>query len=199
MVLPPGGSATWSVAMTELLSALLAMPDPRRVRVWREGMTDWAEAGSVPEVASKLPPAGPSVPSASGTAPAVTVQAAEAVAKLYRRLVLLVGLQLLIGCLIRTPEATGPSEIATVLALIGLVGAVVVLALLITTAYRLMSLLGADGPALWAIAMFVPCINVFVLLAISSRAQEWCKRYGIKVGFFGPTQESLEELRRKGT
>jgi hypothetical protein len=146
----------------------------------------------------KLPPDGASVPERSGTGPAVPIQDAEAVAKLYRRLVLLVGSQLVIGCLIRLPEATGPSEVATLFALVGLIVALVVLASLITTAYRLMKLLGAGSPTLWAIAMFIPCINVLVLLAISSRAQEWCKKYGIKVGFFGPTQESLDELRRRG-
>ena len=50
-------------------------------------------------------------------------------------------------------------------------------------------------PVLWAIAMFLPCINVISLLVLSAKAQAWCKQHGVKVGFFGPTKESIEELR----
>jgi hypothetical protein len=46
--------------------------------------------------------------------------------------------------------------------------------------------------------MFLPCINIIGLLVLSSKAQAWCRQYGIKVGFFGPTKESIEELRRRG-
>jgi hypothetical protein len=45
--------------------------------------------------------------------------------------------------------------------------------------------------------MFLPCINILTLLVLSSKAQSWCRRYGIRVGFLGPTKESIEELRRR--
>jgi hypothetical protein len=45
--------------------------------------------------------------------------------------------------------------------------------------------------------MFLPCINILVLLVLSSKAQAWCQRYGLRVGFLGPTKESIEELRRR--
>jgi hypothetical protein len=45
--------------------------------------------------------------------------------------------------------------------------------------------------------MFLPCVSIIVLLVLSSKAQSWCKRYGVKVGLLGPTQESIEELRRR--
>ena len=54
------------------------------------------------------------------------------------------------------------------------------------TAYQLMKGLDSKVPALWAVGMFVPLINILVLLSISSKAQAWCKERGIPVGFFGP-------------
>ncbi len=32
---------------------------------------------------------------------------------------------------------------------------------------------------------------------LSSKAQAWCKQYGLKVGLLGPTTESIEDLRRR--
>jgi hypothetical protein len=73
----------------------------------------------------------------------------------------------------------------------------VVLVAIAVTAYQLTLLMVEGSPVLWAIAMFLPCLNVLMLLVLSSKAQDWCRRYGVKVGFLGPTQESIEELRRK--
>jgi len=50
-------------------------------------------------------------------------------------------------------------------------------------------------PALWAVAMCVPCANLIVLLLLNSRATAWCRERGIEVGLFGPTRQSLERLR----
>jgi hypothetical protein len=74
----------------------------------------------------------------------------------------------------------------------------VLLVVIAVTAYKLTRHLGEGLPVLWAIAMFLPCINIIGLLVLSSKAQAWCRQYGIKVGFFGPTKESIEELRRRG-
>lgn len=65
------------------------------------------------------------------------------------------------------------------------------------TAYKLTSLLDAGVPILWALAMFIPCVNLITLMVLSSKAQIWCQRYGIQVGLLGPTKESIEDLRRR--
>jgi hypothetical protein len=41
-----------------LVSALVLAPDPRTIKVWREGMPGWEDAGSVAELSAKLPPPG---------------------------------------------------------------------------------------------------------------------------------------------
>jgi hypothetical protein len=129
---------------------------------------------------------------------------AEAIAKLYRRLVLLVGIQLLAGFVARSLAvmAAAASETATTL-ILGLFVILVGLAwfvaslLIVVAAYRLAGRLKAGVPILWALAMFIPCVNIITLLVLSSIAQSWCRRHGIKVGFFGPTKESIEEIRRR--
>jgi hypothetical protein len=128
---------------------------------------------------------------------AVPLDAAEAIAKLYRRLVLLVGLQLLLGVFAQTLPAMGSSMVAGLLSIVVLVGLLCILAMLAVTAYKLTEHLGTGLPILWAIAMFLPCINIITLLVLSSKAQTWCRQYGIKVGFLGPTPESIEEVRRR--
>ncbi len=133
---------------------------------------------------------------AKSTAGLALVENAEAIARLYRRLVLLVGVQLLVGffrvqLLMAMPAA---EVLVAVIVLLVVLGAAVALAL---TAYNLTDHLGTGMPVLWAIAMFLPCINVISLLVLSAKAQAWCKQHGVKVGFFGPTKESIEELRRR--
>jgi uncharacterized membrane protein YqjE len=145
-------------------------------------MAEGQEEGSVPEIREPLPPQ----PSRLAV-----VEDAETMARLYRRLVLLVGLQILLGVLqmplilMRAPAALFP-----------LVALGVLLANSVT-AYQLTRSMGSRVSLAWAIAMFVPCVNMIVLLVLSSKAQSWCKRYGIKVGLLGPTRESIEELRRR--
>lgn len=183
------------IAVDELVRALLTHPRPWDVPVWREGMSDWQYAGSVPEVRENLPPR-PPVQSGneSGSKP---FEDAEEIAKYYRFLVLLVGFQLLLG-FFQLPGRMSPSSGFGALALVVSLGLLGLLAAISFTAYQLTRLLGEGLPILWAIAMFIPCINILGLLLISNKAQIWCRRYGIKVGFFGPTKESIEELRRRG-
>jgi heme A synthase len=175
------------LSQEDLIKALLAGQDPRRIPVWREGMAAWQDAGSVAEIRDWLPPPTP--------AP-TPVADAEEIAKQYRRLVLLVGLQILIG-VFQVPSQIEPSgAVGPFAGLVGLVAIVVVIATSVA-AYKLSSRLGSGAPLAWAIAMFLPCVNVIVLLALSAKAQTWCRRYGIKVGLLGPTKESIEELRRR--
>jgi len=124
------------------------------------------------------------------------VENAEAIARLYRRLVLLVGVQILFSFLrgpliVAAPAVAVPLAVVVLLALLGTAVALAV------TAYALTEHMGTGSPLLWTIAMFLPCINVISLLVLSSKAQAWCKQHGVKVGLLGPTQESIEELRRR--
>ena len=139
---------------------------------------------------------GPASGGGQSTGGLALVENAEAIARLYRRLVLLVGVQLLFSFL-RVPLVTAVPAVAA------LMGAIVLLVLLGTsvglalTAYALTEHMGTGMPVLWAIAMFLPCINIISLLVLSSKAQTWCKQHGVKVGLLGPTKESIEELRRR--
>jgi hypothetical protein len=175
------------VTLDEVVRALLAVPDPHRVVVWHEGMAGWQEAGSIPEIRGRLPP--PVVgyqPNPGAGSPELFTRAA-AIARFYRRLVLLVGLQIPLGVfqVLAQPAMQGGGPLALtwgVVVNLALIGVIVVTAV---TAYKLAAQLGS-APIAWAIAMFVPCINVLVLLALSSKAQSWCRRYGVKVGLLGP-------------
>lgn len=82
----------------------------------------------------------------------------------------------------------------TILVTLGLIGTLIAIAV---TTYGLTEHLGEGLPILWAVAMCIPCANIFGLLVISAKAQTWCKQYGIKVGLLGPTQKSIEEVRRR--
>ncbi|HEY0512973.1 MAG TPA: DUF4339 domain-containing protein [Thermoanaerobaculia bacterium] len=184
------------VTLEELFSALHAVPDPSGVRVWREGLPDWQEAGSVPDLSARLPPSRRSFQPASAASMSVPFEDAEAIARLYRRLVLLVGLQIVLG-FFQLPGQMSHFAGSSALALVSSLALIVLFVGTAVTTYKLTAHLGESLPILWAVAMFIPCLNIIVLLVISSKAQGWCRRYGIKVGFFGPTQESIEELRRR--
>jgi hypothetical protein len=151
-----------------------------------------SQLSSLQEITAKASAARVSLAEAS--AGLALAEDAEIIARLYRRLVLLVGLQILLSILRIPARAAGPLA-ASLFALVVLVGLLGVLVALGVTAYRLTRHLGERWPILWAIAMFLPCINILALLALSSQAQAWCRRHGITVGFFGPTKESIQELR----
>jgi hypothetical protein len=59
-----------------------------------------------------------------------------------------------------------------VIALLGLVLTVITSIAGVVTAYQLMAGLNSRRPALWAIGMFVPLLNIFLLLSVSSSAQQ---------------------------
>jgi hypothetical protein len=189
-----GGERRGPVDVEELVRLLSAGPDPRRVRVWREGMPDWQEAGAVPEIGGRFPPARPGVPAGNAALGPSFFTDAEAIALNYRRLVLLVGLQLLVGFFGMPNRQQGiPNVLAAVTSLILLLTVVAIA----VTAYRLTRHLGSTVPILWAILMFLPCVNILGLLALSAKAQAWCRQHGVTVGFLGPTKESIEELKRR--
>jgi hypothetical protein len=196
-----GATRTGPLSTEELVTALLATPEPRLTKVWREGLSDWERAGGLPELKGKLPPRATSTSSppddrelpATGQPTQVGSQA-RAVASLYRRLVLLIGVQLIIGIGVKLIDQEHPSDLEAIIGLIGFLCALVVVGLIVVTAYRLMKELGSGAPILWALAMFIPLLNILFLLAISSKAQAWCKERGIAVGFLGPTRESLDRL-----
>ena len=140
------------------------------------------------------PPQGPGQAS-EDTGSSIPFAAAEAIAGLYRRLVLLVGLQVLLGLLqVRLDQATPAAGLLSLLISVVLIGTLVAIAV---TTYKLTGHLGEGLPILWAVAMFIPCANILGLLVLSSKAQRWCKQYGIKVGLLGPTKKSIEEVRRR--
>jgi hypothetical protein len=118
------------------------------------------------------------------------------VAKEYRSLVLLVGAQMVFGVVLQILAASG-SVVAAMIALMLLLACLALAVAMAVTVYRLMGVLGGV-PALWAVGMFVPLLNILLLLIISSQAQTWCKERGIQVGFLGPTPESIQRLRHGG-
>ncbi|HEY4595077.1 MAG TPA: hypothetical protein VIJ02_01650, partial [Thermoanaerobaculia bacterium] len=90
----------------------------------------------------------------------------------------------------------GAAVVVGLLAIVILIAVIVAEVVIVGTAYKLARRLGSGTPVLWAVAMFIPCINILTLLALSSKATSWCRRHGIKVGLLGPTKESIEEIRR---
>ena len=107
------------------------------------------------------------------------------VALRYRRLVLLVGVQLL-SQIPRFFVEDPPSDLQMILVLVGMFSGFIASIAAAVTGYELSRDLNLGMSILWAIGLFVPLINILMLLAISSRAQNWCKERGIAVGFFGP-------------
>ena len=89
--------------------------------------------------------------------------------------------------------AGGPSAAAIVVLLLGLVGAGLSI-MMAFTVYRLTDVLGGV-PVLWALGMFVPLVNIVLLLVISARSQKWCRTRGIQVGLLGPTSASIAHFR----
>jgi hypothetical protein len=196
-----GGTRRGPVSTADLLTALNAMPDARTTYVWRQGMADWQHAGMQPELSGQLlarvaPAVAP--PPVAQPAPSAPAGQARAVAVLYRRLVLLIGVQLLIAFATNALSSQVPA-LTAIFGALSFVGAIVVFFMLVITTYRLMTQLGSRAPVLWALAMIVPLLNILFLLMISAKAQAWCKQRGIKVGLLGPTKESLERFGARDT
>jgi len=60
--------------------------------------------------------------------------------------------------------------------------------------YKLASNLRVFAPVIWVLGMFIPCINLILLLYLSSRAYHVLKGAGFRVGLMGA---NLEEIERR--
>ena len=104
----------------------------------------------------------------------------------YRRLVLWFGCQLLSNIGAIAVQALGPPALAPIV--VGANG-LITLATVVALAYygfRTAQALSSPVPWLWALVMFVPCVNAISLLALSSKANQACAAHGIPVGLMGP-------------
>lgn len=169
----------------DLIAALASTPEPRLTKVWREGIPNWERAGAFPELSDRLPPRIHAELGRPEVSPAGRPDGERDVALRYRRLVLLVGVQLLTQ-IPRLIVDEPPSDAQAIVALMSVVVGFITGIVAAVTAYQLAKSLNPKLPALWAVGMFVPLVNILVLLSISSKAQAWCKDRGIPVGFFGP-------------
>jgi hypothetical protein len=64
----------------------------------------------------------------------------------------------------------------------------------VISVYRLARSLGYMA-ILYAIGMIIPCINLLVLLVVVSRATTALRKGGVKVGLFGVSKKTLQQLR----
>lgn len=171
-----------------LTTALQRMPDPRRALVWRDGLADWCEAASLPEL-------WPS-PSPAASAPAEDpVDALEQTVAVYRQLVLLVGGVIAAGITRALFRALVPPALDVVVEAGFAVAATGLLVFLSLTAYQLARRLDAPLPGAWALAIWIPGVNLIVLFLLSQKAQAWCTRHGIAVGLLGPYKGALDWMR----
>jgi hypothetical protein len=83
------------------------------------------------------------------------------------------------------------------IALAGL-GVLVTACVLMVTGYRLARILGLGMPLVWAIGVYVPLINLIVLLSLSSKSQAVCHSHGVRVGLFGPNLDDVAKLAQPG-
>jgi len=99
----------------------------------------------------------------------------------YRQLLVWLGIQILFSLAMLVVSVAIPILLAPL-----------VLAVFITVAttiyytYRTAESLGSAYSVLWALAMFIPVVNLIVLFALSTDARGVCAAHGIEVGFLGP-------------
>jgi hypothetical protein len=111
----------------------------------------------------------------------------KALAGAYRRLVLWFGAQLILNCgAMGARPLLGGSILGRVVGVLALVGSLITIGALAYYGYRTAAALGSGVGWLWAVAMFVPCVNAITLLVLSSRATQACAAHGIPVGLLGP-------------
>jgi hypothetical protein len=61
--------------------------------------------------------------------------------------------------------------------------------------YRIAKILDLAIPPLWAIGMFIPVVNLIVLLMLSRSATDACRRSGVRVGLLGPDGGDLLRIQ----
>ena len=111
------------------------------------------------------------------------------VALLQKRLIYAFSLQILFGLAARVVE-THDEIVFLVCALIAL-GC---LLFGVVYGYQLARNLGRSG-VIFVIGLFIPCLNLLVLLALTSAATRVLKNGGVEVGLFGPPESELRRLR----
>lgn len=79
----------------------------------------------------------------------------------------------------------------TVLSTVVSAASLIIMAGVVTCAYRTAQALGSSSPVLWALAMLLPLVSLITLLALSAKASKVCRENGIPVGLFGPKPTSL--------
>jgi hypothetical protein len=113
---------------------------------------------------------------ASGTPSNIPLKIVD-VARNYRNLVVWVGIQVLFSVWFALADS-----LALLVAPILFVSIVA----LAYYAHETAKALGSPSALLWGAAMLIPCVNLFTLFALNSRASEVCRANGIRVGFLGP-------------
>jgi hypothetical protein len=129
--------------------------------------------------------------------PSITAHEIEAGATAYRRLIQLVGLQVLVAvtaALYRSALVGEPGP-ALALAVVSLTLGLVFLLAGAVTAYTLAKSVDAGPAWLWALALLLPGLSLLVLLYLHLRAGAWCRRRRIETGLLGPTAAAVARLR----
>ena len=103
----------------------------------------------------------------------------------YRQLVLWFGAQLIVA-FVRVVAEPAEGTAGLIWAGVVVVGVLATMVALVYYGYRTAQALGSDAAWVWGAAMLVPCISLFTLLVLSSKATRACKAHGVPVGLFGP-------------
>jgi len=62
--------------------------------------------------------------------------------------------------------------------------------------YKLATVLLAEWPGLWVVGMFIPVLNLILLLILSGRATKAIRGHGFKIGLMGANIEEIENRIR---
>jgi len=123
------------------------------------------------------------------------------VAVAFRQMLVWFGLQQLASILWRMSadaQRAGHESLLRGLIALAMAGAALAATvMLVIWVYRLAASMGFKAPWAWMIAMLWPCVNLLFLLLINRKASAWCKQRGVLVGFLGPSEATIEQLRRQ--
>jgi hypothetical protein len=112
-----------------------------------------------------------------------------AIALNQRRVILAFGLQLICSFAQAAVNAAIPPTGA-----IFSIGVIACWIFMIIYVYRLAKAM-QFAAILYAILMIIPCVNWLVLIIVVSRASAALKKAGVKVGLFGASKQTVEQLR----
>ncbi|MGE3425041.1 MAG: hypothetical protein AB7N24_23580 [Dehalococcoidia bacterium] len=136
-------------------------------------------------------------PVASALSSAERAQVVEA-ADRYRVMVTFATIQLIAGVssrvLGRISRGQDDSGAQLAIALVSFVTLIVASAAASRAAYGAAEGIGLRNPGAWAAGVFFA--GVFAVIALNSRAKEWCQRYGLRLGLLGPVRADIERLAR---